>query len=85
MGFDQKSLKWKTHTILRYGKLVLDFMDFPMYGNIFSQFVEKRWKYPYLFHPWILKDFSCVKLTKAFIFNENENLSFLFLFISMRK
>ena len=70
MGFDQKSLNLKTHTVLRYGKLIP--MDFPMYGNIFTQLVEKRWEYPYLFHPWILRDFSCVKLTKVFIFNQNE-------------
>ena len=29
-----------------------------MYGNIFSQFMENRWKYTYLSHSWILRDFS---------------------------
>ena len=51
-------LNLKTHTIPRYGKLVS--IDFPMYGNIFLQFMENRWGYPYLSHSWILRDFPCV-------------------------
>ena len=35
-------------------------VDFPMYENIFSQFMESKWGYPYLSHSWILRDFSCV-------------------------
>ena len=56
MGFENQ-LNLKTDTIPRYGKLVS--IDFPMYGNIFSQFMENRWGYPYLSHSWILRDFSC--------------------------
>ena len=47
----------KTHTIPRYGKLVS--IDFPMNGNVSSQFMENRWEYPYLSHSWILRNFSC--------------------------
>ena len=58
----------KTHTIPRYGKLVS--IDFPMYGNIFSQFMENRWGYPYLSHSWILRDFSFEPIDR-FLFGTN--------------
>ena len=38
MGFDQKSLKWKTHTILRYGKLV------PWISQCMGIFFPSLWK-----------------------------------------
>ena len=44
-------------TLPRYEKLVS--IDFPIYGNIFSQFMGNRWGYPHLSHSWILGDFSC--------------------------
>ena len=46
-----------SHIIPRYGKLVS--IDFPMHGNIFSQFIEKKWEYPYLSYSWIFRDFFC--------------------------
>ena len=49
----------KSHTIPRFGKLVS--IDFPMYGNIFTQFMENKWEYPYLCHSRILRDLVCVK------------------------
>ena len=55
-ALDKHLLNLKTHTIPRYGKLVS--IDFPMYGNIFTQFMENRLEYPYLSHSWILRDFS---------------------------
>ena len=33
-----------------------------MYGDIFSQFMENRWEYPYLSYSWILRDFCCDKI-----------------------
>ena len=32
-------------------------IDFPIYRNIFSQFMENKQEYPYLPHSWILRDF----------------------------
>ena len=49
MGLDKKSVESKKPlAIPRHGKLVP--IDFLTYGNIFSQFIEKRWKYPYHSH-----------------------------------
>ena len=53
-ALSKNQLNLKTHTIPRYGKLVS--VDFPMYGDIFSQFMKNRWGYPYLSHSWILRD-----------------------------
>ena len=57
----------KTDTIPIYGKLVP--IDLLMCGNIFFQFIEKRWKYPYLSHSWILRHFSCVWLLNYDLFH----------------
>ena len=30
------------------------------------KFMENRWEYPYLFHSWILRDFSCDSLRSRY-------------------
>ena len=57
MALNKNQLNLKTLAIPRFGKLVS--IDFPMYENIFSQFMENRWGYPYYSHSWILRDYSC--------------------------
>ena len=76
-------LNQKTHKIPRYGKLVP--IDFLMYGNFFFQFMEKRWEYPYLFHPWILRDFTSVYLVISFSWNWYASVDANFFFPSTGK
>ena len=46
----------KTHAIPRYRKLVS--IDSQCMGIFFSQFMENTWRYPYLSHSWVSRDFS---------------------------
>ena len=48
----------KTHAIPRYRKLVS--IDSQCMGIFFSQFMENTWRYPYLSHSWVSRDFSWV-------------------------
>ena len=50
------------HAIPRYRKLVS--IDSQCMGIFFSQFMENRWRYPYLSHSWVLRDFWDFKQLK---------------------
>ena len=67
-------MEFKNHAIPRYGKLVS--IDFPMSGNIFSQFMESRWGYPYLSHSWILRDFSFDSNIMYLCWDHSSSISF---------